>query len=107
AKDAAVAEEIKNLLYRFDDVLRIDNRSMQKVLMDIDTKTLAIALRGVSEEIKEKFLANLSKRAQDNLQEEMELTPFVPKDQVEDAQKNIVVVVQRLDLAGELVMTED
>lgn len=107
AKDAALADEIKNLLYRFDDVLRIENRSMQKVLMEIDTKTLALALRGVPEAIKEKFLSNLSKRAQDNLQEEMELMPFVPKDQVEEAQKSVVQVVQRLDLAGELVMTEE
>jgi flagellar motor switch protein FliG len=106
ANDPATANAIRDMLYRFEDALRVENRSMQKILMEIDTKSLSVALRDVSEELKNKFLANLSKRAQDNLQEEMDLVQSVPKDQIEQAQKEIVAVIQRLDLAGELVMTE-
>lgn len=106
ANDPATATAIKEMLYRFEDALRVENRSMQKILMEIDTKGLAVALRDVSDELKDKFLANLSKRAQDNLRDEMELVQNVPKDQIEQAQKDIVAVIQRLDLAGELVMTD-
>jgi flagellar motor switch protein FliG len=106
SKDPQSAADIKEMLYRFDDVLRIENRSMQKILMDIDTKNLAVALKDAGEDIQQKFLANLSKRAQENLQEELELVQNTHKDQVEQAQKAIVAVIQRLDLAGELTMTE-
>lgn len=104
--DAAAAAAIKELLYRFDDVIRIENRSMQKILMEVDTQSLATALRDVDAAIADKFLSNLSKRAKDNLQEEMELSQTVPKDQIEQAQKAIVAIIQRLDLAGELVMVD-
>jgi flagellar motor switch protein FliG len=105
-KDAAGAAAIRELLYRFEDVLRLDNRSTQKMLGDIDGKTLAVALKNAAGEIVDKFMANLSKRAQDNLAEELELMRLVPKDQIEQAQKDIVAVLQRMDLAGQVTMSE-
>ncbi|MBI3408770.1 MAG: hypothetical protein HY040_10475 [Planctomycetes bacterium] len=105
-KDPTAANEVKNYLYQLEDVLRIEARSMQKLLMDIDSKTLAYALRGASEPIRNKFLANLSKRAQESLAEEMELAQSIGPEPVEQAQKEIVNIIQRLDMAGELVMLD-
>jgi flagellar motor switch protein FliG len=103
-KDPTAAGEVKSYLYRFEDILRIDNRSLQKVLMDLDTKSLAAALKGGDDTIKAKFMGSLSKRAQETLAEEMELMQTVKSDERDQAQKEIVAVIQRLDLAGELVM---
>src|SRR5205823_4018231 len=69
-KDPGTAGEIKKYLYQFEDLLRVDNRSMQKLLMDVDAKSLATALKGATDAIKDKVLGNLSKRAQENLKEE-------------------------------------
>lgn len=103
-KDPTAAVEVKSHLYRFEDVLRIDNRSMQKVLMDLDTKNLASALKGGEDVIQAKFMASLSKRAQETLAEEMELMQAVKSEERDQARKEIVAIIQRLDLAGELVM---
>ncbi|HWG43752.1 MAG TPA: FliG C-terminal domain-containing protein [Gemmataceae bacterium] len=97
---------IKELLYQFEDVLRIHDRSMQKLLSEIDSKTLSVALKGASEAISEKVLNNLSKRARETLAEEMEFLGMVPIAQVRQAQKVLVDVIQRLDQAGELMMIE-
>lgn len=100
------ALRIKGLLYAFEDLLRIHDRSMQRLLAEIDTKTLSVALKGAKEEISEKVLKNLSKRAREALTEEMEFLGMVPIAQVRDAQKALVDVIQRLDQAGELLMDE-
>lgn len=100
------AVRIKELLYQFEDLLRIHDRSMQRLLAEIDSKTLSVALKGAKEEISEKVLKNLSKRAREALAEEMEFLGMVPIAQVRDAQKTLVDVIQRLDQAGELMMDE-
>lgn len=97
---------IKELLYTFEDLLRVHDRSMQKLLGEIDSKTLSVALKGANEAISEKLLANLSKRAREALKEEMEFVGMVPLAQVRQAQKMIVDAMQRLDQAGELMMEE-
>jgi flagellar motor switch protein FliG len=97
---------IKELLYQFEDVLRIHDRSMQKLLSETDSKTLSVALKGASEAISEKVLNNLSKRARETLSEEMEFLGMVPLAQVRQAQKVLVDVIQRLDQTGELMMIE-
>ncbi|HTU90982.1 MAG TPA: FliG C-terminal domain-containing protein [Gemmataceae bacterium] len=100
------AGRIKELLYTFEDLLRVHDRSLQKLLSEIDSKTLSVALKGANESISEKLLANLSKRAREALKEEMEFVGMVPLPQVRQAQKMIVDVMQRLDQAGELMMSE-
>ncbi len=101
------ANRIRELLYTFEDLLRVHDRSLQKLLAEIDSKTLSVALKGANEAISEKLLANLSKRARETLKEEMEFVGMVPLPQVRQAQKMIVDVMQRLDQAGELMMSED
>ncbi len=104
--DGDTAAKIKDHLYHFDDLMVIEDRSMQKLLTEIDTRNLALALKTASEEINEKVQNNLSKRARESLAEEMEFMSSVPSAQIQQAQKMIVDVIQRLDQAGELVMKE-
>ena len=100
------AGRIKSLLYQFEDLLRIHDRSMQKLLSEIDAKTLSVALKGANQAISEKVLNNLSKRARETLSEEMEFLGMVPIAQVRRGAKGLVDVIQRLDQAGELMMDE-
>ncbi len=104
--DAAMAAGVKDFLYQFDDILRLDNRSLQKLLAEVNTKSLTLALQGAPAEIKDKVLNNLSTRARETLQEEMEFVGTTQPAQVEEARKGIVDLIQRLDQAGELTMTE-
>lgn len=100
------AGRIKEMLYTFEDLLRVHDRSLQKLLAEIDSKTLSVALKGANEAISDKLLTNLSKRAREALKEEMEFVGIVPLPQVRQAQKMIVDAMQRLDQAGELMMSE-
>lgn len=104
--DPEVASAIKAFLYHFEDLLRIDDRSMQKLLSEVDLKTLALALKNAPDTIKDKILRNLSQRAQEMLNEELEFLGAVPAPQIKQAQKQVVEAIQRLDQAGELVMLE-
>jgi flagellar motor switch protein FliG len=103
-KEPETAGRIKELLYQFEDLLRIHDRSMQKLLSEIDSKTLSIALKGANEAISTKVMNNLSRRARETLMEEMEFLGMAPVAQVRQAQKALVDVIQRLDQAGELMM---
>ena len=105
-QDAEKADKIKAYLYQFEDLLAIADRSMQKLLSQIDSKNLAMALKGSSDAIREKVMNNLSKRARESLEEEMEFLASVSANQLKEAQKTVVDVIQRLDQAGELVMSE-
>ncbi len=104
--DPDTAAGVKEFLYSFDDLLLIEDRSMQKLLAEIDSKSLASALKGASDEIKDKVRNNLSKRARETLNEEMDLLGTLPPPTIQAAQKSIVEVIQRLDQAGELTMLQ-
>jgi flagellar motor switch protein FliG len=104
--DAELTGRVKALLYQFEDILRMENTSVQKVLSEIDVKSLALALRGAPREIEDKILANLSKRAQESLKEEISLTGVVPPAKVREARQTLVEAIQRLDQRGELVLIE-
>ncbi len=104
--DAQTAAQVKEFLYGFDDLLLIEDRSMQKLLAEIDSKSLASALKGASEAIKDKVRNNLSKRARETLNDEMELIGALAPPAIQQAQKSVVDVIQRLDQAGELTMLQ-
>lgn len=105
-RDGDMAQKVKDLLYQFEDLLQIENASVQKLLGELDTKTIATGLQGATPAIQHKILSNLSKRAQDALQEEMDLMGSVPKSKVELGRTAIVEVIRRLDERGELIMIE-
>ena len=103
-RDPEMAAEIKNLMFVFEDIQLLDDRSIQRVLKDVDMKELSLALKAGSEEIKEKILSNVSERASAMIQEEMEYMGPVKLRDVEKAQQKIVDIVRRLDEEGEIVM---
>jgi flagellar motor switch protein FliG len=103
-KDAQLAEEIKMLLFVFEDIVKLDDRSVQLVLKDVDQKDLAMALRGVSEDVKQKILSNMSQRGAEMLMEEMEYQPPQRRSVIEEAQSRIVGTIRRLEDAGAIVI---
>jgi flagellar motor switch protein FliG len=103
-KDAALCEQIKNLMFVFEDVGSLDNKALQRLLRDVDSKELALALKVASDDLKGKIMGAMSQRAVQALQDEMELMgPSRLKD-VEAAQTNIVGIVRRLEEAGEIII---
>jgi len=102
--DPELVNEIKNLMFTFDDLIKLDDRSIQKVLKEIDMKELSVALKGASDEVKEKIFSNMSERAGRMLQEEMEYLGPVRLKEVEEAQRRILNVVLNLEDSGEIVI---
>jgi flagellar motor switch protein FliG len=105
ARDSELAEEVRMLLFTFEDVVKLDDRSIQLVLKDVDAKDLGLALRGVSDEVKDKIFANMSERGAEMLREEMEFQPAQKRSIVEEAQGRIVAVVRRLEESGAIVLS--
>jgi flagellar motor switch protein FliG len=100
-----LAEEIRLLLFTFEDVVKLDDRSIQMILKEVDQKDLAIALRGVSEDVRSRIFSNMSERGAELLREEIDFQPPQRKRVVEEAQGRIVAVVRRLEEAGALVLS--
>jgi len=100
-----IADEVKKLMFVFEDIVMLDDRGIQQVLKEIDQKELAMALKGASEEVKEKILNNMSKRAAEMIKEDMEFMGPVRLKNVEEAQQRIVAVVRRLEEAGEIIVS--
>ncbi|MBI3462415.1 MAG: hypothetical protein HY000_05055 [Planctomycetes bacterium] len=104
--DADTAAVVKDRLYVFEDLLVIEDQSIQKLLMEIDMRTLSLALKNAPANIQDKVTRNLSKRARDLLHEEMDLLGTVPPAKTQEAQKAVVEAMQRLDQKGELIMVQ-
>ena len=104
ARDAKLCDEIKNLMFVFEDLTSIDDRSLQRLLREVDAKQLALALKQASEELKGKIMGAMSQRAVQALQEEMEFMGPVRLRDVEIAQAGIVAQVRALEESGEIVL---
>jgi flagellar motor switch protein FliG len=103
-RDAALAEELKSRMFMFDDIVSIDDRSMQQVLRQVETADLALALKGVGEPVRDKVTTNMSERAAENLIEEVDLLGPVRLRQVEEAQQKIIQIIRTLEERGEIVV---
>ncbi len=99
-----IAEEVKKLMFVFEDIIMIDDRGIQAILKEVDNKELALALKTASDELKEKIFNNMSKRAAEGIKEEMEYMGPVRLKNVEEAQQNIVAIVRKLEESGEVVI---
>ncbi|HZO87559.1 MAG TPA: flagellar motor switch protein FliG [Chthonomonadaceae bacterium] len=99
-----LADEVKKLMFVFEDIILLDDASIQKVLREVDTKELALALKGVGEEVQNRIFKNMSERAATMLKEDMEFMGPVRLRNVEEAQQRIVGVIRRLEEAGEIVV---
>jgi flagellar motor switch protein FliG len=102
--DAELSEEVRRLLFVFEDIAKLDDRAIQLILREADQKDLALAMRGVGEEVRAKILANMSERGAQMLVEEMEFQPPQRKRVVEEAQGRIVAIVRRLEEADAVVI---
>ncbi len=104
-KSLDLAEQIRDLMFTFNDVANMSDRDLQKVLREIQPETLAVALRGAPTEVNDKFMNNLSKRAKEGIAEEMELLGKVKRSDVENEQKAIINAIRDLEAAGEITIS--
>jgi len=99
-----LAEEIKKRMFVFEDIVQLDDRSLQLVLRGVDTKDLSLALKATPKEVADKVYKNMSKRAGDMLREEIEFMGPVKIRDVEEAQQKIVGIIRNLEDKGEIVV---
>ncbi|HVX61432.1 MAG TPA: FliG C-terminal domain-containing protein, partial [Pirellulales bacterium] len=104
-EDPDLVEEIRRLMFVFEDIVKFSNKDVQQLLKNVESSQLAMALKGASDELKEKILSNMSMRAADLLREEMEYLGPVRLSAVEQVQQQIVDVVRRLEDAGEITVS--
>ena len=102
--DPELVEEIRRLMFVFDDLTKLSDKDVQSVLKNVETAQWAMALKGASAELKQKILGNMSQRAAGMLQEEMEYLGAVKLSEVEQIQQQIVDIVRRLEDAGEITV---
>lgn len=103
-EDPELAEEIKKRMFVFEDIVTLDNRSIQRVIRDVDNEDLLLALKAASDEVKEVIFKNMSKRMAETFKEEMEYMGPVRLRDVEEAQTRIVATIRRLEEAGEVII---
>ena len=103
--DPELVEQIRRLMFVFEDILLVNDRGVQGFLKEVETGDLVLALRTATDELKEKIFANMSERAAQNIREEMEYTGPVRLSDVETAQQRIVDVVRRLEESGEIIIS--
>jgi flagellar motor switch protein FliG len=103
-QDPELAEEIKKRMFVFEDIVNVDNRSIQRIIRDIENADLQLALKVASEEVREAIFKNMSKRMSETFREEMEYMGPVRLRDVEEAQTRIVATIRRLEEAGEIII---
>jgi flagellar motor switch protein FliG len=102
--DQELAEEVRGMLFVFEDIVKLEERAVQQVLREADQKDLVLALRGAPDNVKEVVLTNMSERGAEMIKEEMEIQPPQRKRDIDAAQSRIVAVVRRLEEAGAIVI---
>ena len=103
-KNGQMAEEIRELMFVFEDLIQVDDRGFREILKQVDKQELAVALRTASDELKEKIFSNMSERAVEMLREDMEVMGPVRISEVEKAQQNILRVARQLESEGKLIL---
>ncbi|WAM32100.1 flagellar motor switch protein FliG [Caldicellulosiruptor naganoensis] len=104
-EDVELVEEIRKRMFVFEDIVKLDNRSIQRILREVENNTLAIALKGTTEEVRRVIFSNMSKRMAEMIQEDMEYMGPVRIRDVEEAQQKIVNIIRKLEDAGEIVIS--
>lgn len=103
-QNAELADEVRRMMFLFEDIVMLDDRSIQQVLREVETNDLAIALKGTSQEVQDRIFGNMSERAAGMLKEDLEFMGPVRMKQVEEAQQLVVAVIRRLEEAGRIVI---
>jgi flagellar motor switch protein FliG len=100
--ESTVAENIREMMFVFEDIITLDDRSLQIVIRELEQDDLRLALKGATDEIKEAFFRNMSERAAEALKEDLEMMGPVKRRDVEAAQRRVVSVVRRLEESGDI-----
>jgi len=104
-RDNDLAMSIKALMFVFDDLVNISDRDLQRILVEVEQRDLALSLKGASENLKAKMLGNISQRAADGIREELELMGPVRVSDVEESQRRIIEVAQQLEEQEEISLS--
>jgi len=104
-EDPDLAEQIKRQMFVFEDIVIVDDRGIQLVLREVETKDLGLALKGSNPEVAQKIQSNMSSRAAQMLKDDMEFMGPVRLRDVEDAQQRIVKVIRKLEESGAIVIS--
>ena len=104
AEDPDLVEQIRRLMFVFEDILLVNDKGIQSVLKEVDNDELALALKTASEELRAKVFSNMSERAAELVREDMQYMGPVRVSDVEAAQQRIVDIVRRLEEAGDVVI---
>ncbi len=103
--DQELAEEVRALMFVFDDLVTLDDRSIQRILQDVSTAELALALKGANDEVTDAIMRNMSQRAKESLLEEIDLLGPVRRSDVDAARTKVIAAVRLLEEAGEIVIS--
>jgi flagellar motor switch protein FliG len=102
--DEALATRLQELMFTFEDMIKLDDKSMQAVLREVDSAKLVVALKGADASLVDKFLRNMSSRAAEMIRDDMEARGPVRLSEVEEAQREILAVTRRLSESGVVVL---
>ena len=104
-ENPSLAEEVRELMFVFEDIISLDDRAIQRILREVDTKDLALSLKGTKADLKEKIFRNMSDRAQEMLQDEIEYLGPVRAREVQEVQTKIIGIIRNLEVFGEIVIS--
>jgi flagellar motor switch protein FliG len=102
-----IAERVRELMFVFEDIVKLDDRAIQRLLREVETKDLALALKGGNNEVKEKMFKNMSERAGAMLKDDMEYMGPVRAKEVQESQTKIVAIIRALEATGEITMMRE
>jgi len=103
-RDPTLADQLREMLFVFEDIARLADRAVQELLKAVDTRVLSVAMKSAPAIVTDKFFKNMSERARENLREEIEFLRGVKPSDIREAQKSIVAVVRQLEAAGTIVI---
>ena len=107
SKNLEIAEKVRELMFVFEDIIFLDDRAIQRLLREVESRDLGLALKGSNSEVKEKIFKNMSERARQILQDDMEYMGPVRAKEVQECQTKIVSIIRALEAAGEIVLMRD
>ena len=102
-----LAEEVRELMFVFEDIINLDDRAIQRILREVDTKDLALSLKGTKQDLRDKIFRNMSDRAQEMLKDEIEYLGPVRAREVQEVQTKIIGIIRNLEVFGEITISRD
>lgn len=102
-----LAQEVRELMFVFEDIVNLEDRAIQRILREVETKDLAMSLKGTRDDVKEKIFKNMSERAQQMLRDDMEYLGPVRAREVQEVQTKIVNIIRALEVSGEIIIARE